>query len=75
MNNDIKKRDLDGCYFRVERNGKWTNRCWTDLSEEEQEQFGKDRGPEWWMSLAKHLGDCLRRMGDDLDIVVDSDDE
>ena len=65
------KRNLDGCYFRVERDGKWVNICFSDLSEQEREKlFGKnDRSAEWWKSLAYHLGDCLREIGEQLDIV------
>ena len=63
------KRDLDGVYFRVERDGQWTNRCWTDLTDEERERFGEGRGTEWWRSLADHLAERLRAMGDELDVV------
>ena len=34
----MKKRDLDGIYFRVEREGKWENRCFSDLYPFEQEK-------------------------------------
>ena len=33
------KRDLDGFYLRVHRDGKWCNRCFTDLTEEEQRKW------------------------------------
>ena len=33
------KRNLDGCYFRVERDGKWTNLCFSDMTDTER---GKD---------------------------------
>lgn len=31
----MKQRDLDGVYFRVERNGKYQNVCFTDLTTDE----------------------------------------
>ena len=42
-------RNLDGCYFRIERNGKYENVCFSDLTEEEQEheaQRGKGEEDE-----------------------------
>ena len=33
------KRDLDGFYLRVNRDGKWCNLCFTDLTEEEQSKW------------------------------------
>lgn len=36
----MKKRELCGIYFRVKRDGKYENICFTDMTEEEQkEQF------------------------------------
>ena len=52
---ELIKRDLDGAYFRVERNGKWKNICFTDLTNEEIETVVGDRGKEWWKSMAMHL--------------------
>ena len=34
-------RELDGIYYRVERDGKWCNRCFTDLTTDEQEEMIK----------------------------------
>ena len=33
------KRDLDGIYFRVYRNGQWDNVCFTDLTIQEREEM------------------------------------
>lgn len=33
-----KKYDLDGVYFRVNRNDKWESICFSDLMEEEQRE-------------------------------------
>lgn len=41
-----KERGLDGMYFRVERDGKWRDLCFTDIIHEEREKvlesFDKD---------------------------------
>ena len=58
-----KKRNLDGVYFRVERDGKFENVCFTDLSPEEVEQVGKDKPAEWWKGLALALSDAIRDIG------------
>ena len=63
------KRDLDGVFFRVKRDGKWGNVCFSDMTPEEREEVLGDRSAEWWKSLACHLGERLRKMGDQFDIV------
>ena len=67
----IKRRDLDGCYFRVKRDGKWGNACFSDMTAEEIEEMIGDRPASWWKSLACHLGERLRAVGDKFDIVND----
>lgn len=44
------QRNLDGIYFRVQREGKWCNVCLSDMTTEEREQ-----------SLAKYEKDALIR--------------
>lgn len=67
-------RNLDGVYFRVKRDDGFTPVCWTDLTDDERERFGADRPATWWKSLAEHLADRLRYVGDWLDIeFVDKD--
>ncbi len=34
-------RDMDGIYFRVQRDGKWENLCFSDLTSEEQDRFAE----------------------------------
>ena len=36
-------RNLDGIYFRVQRDGKWENACFSDLTQEEMEREKKKR--------------------------------
>ena len=65
------KRNLDGCYFRVQRDGKYQSICFSDLTEDERTKlFDKaDKSAEWWKSLAYHLADCLRNVGEHFDIL------
>lgn len=62
-------RKLDGCYFRMQRDGKWGPVCFSDLTEEERNlEMFSDRTAEWWKSLACHLADCLKEIGEQFDI-------
>lgn len=61
-------RNLDGLYFRIQRNGKWCNVCFSDMTPEEIEEVTKDRPVEWWKSVAIHLAECLKEVGDQFDI-------
>lgn len=62
------QRNLDGVYFRVERDGKWVSRCFSDLTEKEMHQVMAGRHVEWMRSLCVHLGQSLRAVGDMLDV-------
>jgi len=42
----MKKRELCGIYFRVKRDGKYENICFTDMTEEEQKRAIYDFSPE-----------------------------
>lgn len=61
-------RKLDGVYFRVKRDGKWCNVCFSDMTKEERDEVIGDRSVEWWRSLAYIMADTLRSVGDQLDI-------
>lgn len=50
-------RNLDGYYFRVYRESKWQNICFTDLDKKETEEVLKDRTNEWLLSLYNGLND------------------
>ena len=69
-------RHLDRVYFRVERDGKWQNICFSDLTYEERNKVCENHSKGWYKSLAYHLADVLKEIGDDLDLmggVVDCD--
>lgn len=73
------QRNLDGVYFRVERDGKWENVCYSDMERKEREEVVAapiaDRPPEWqaawWRSLADFLADQLYDMGEQLGVVCE----
>lgn len=65
------KRNLDGYYFRVERDGKWGNVCFSDMNEEEQDEVLAGRSNAWLKSLCKGMARVMHNMGDELDIVCD----
>ena len=44
-------RNLDGVYFRVKRDDKWQNICFTDLTNEETNTILKDRTEVWLLSM------------------------
>ena len=50
--------NLDGMYFRVERNGKYTNVCFSDLEQDEMDECLERYGKEQTINVIKHLFDC-----------------
>lgn len=64
-------RNLDGVYFRVERDGKWQSICFSDLTETEMDAMLQNRNEEWLRSMCKILGQTIRNIGDQLDIIME----
>ena len=73
------QRNLDGVYFRVKRDGKWTNVCYSDMTKEERDEVARKRAehatPEeqaaWWRSMADLLADQLYDMGEQLGVMCE----
>lgn len=65
----MDKRNLDGIYFRICRNGKWDNICFSDLTHEEMESVMARKDIDWLKSLCIQLGRRIREIGDQLDLV------
>lgn len=65
------ERNLDGVYFRMKRNDKWCNVCFSDMTEEEQDEIMEGRSDEWLKSMCKILAKCVRDIGDQFDIVCE----
>ena len=64
-------RNLDGVYYRVVRDGKHVNRCFSDLSEAEQDAVMAEYSTNQLRRLCRHLSMSLRQIGDALDFVRD----
>lgn len=60
------RRDLDGVYFRVERDGRWESVCFTDLTEEERGRVMEGRPEGWAREMALIMARTLREVGDAL---------
>jgi len=60
------ERNLDGIYFRIKRDDKWMNLCFTDLTEEEREEVLKDKSQDFILQLALAMAKRLREVGDQL---------
>ncbi len=65
----VQNRNLDGVYFRIQRDGKWENICFSDLTPEERVEVMKDRGEEWLKILCCILADTIRNIGDEMGLV------
>ena len=63
------KRNLDGVYFRIQRDGKWDSICFTDLTDDEMDEVLKGRGREWILGLAKILAKTIQNIGYQFDLV------
>lgn len=59
-----KVYDLDGIYFRVERNGKWQSLCVSDLTPEELKSVTKDWDCNQLTTAAKELSCTLKGLFD-----------
>lgn len=62
-------RNLDGCYFRVKRNGKWQNICFSDLNTEERLEVLKDKDVVFLQRLCLMLADTIKEIGEEFDAV------
>lgn len=63
-------RNLDGVYYRVKRADKWTNLCYSDLTQAERDEVTAQYTLLQMRRLANLMADALHRVGDDLDIVA-----
>ena len=61
------KRNLDGVYFRIGSE----NICFSDLTEEQMYEIMDGRNEEWLKSLCVHLGETIRELGDQFDIMCE----
>lgn len=63
------KRDLDGIYLRIKRDGKYQAVCLSDMTKEElEENLNPERG-EWLKGAVIHLALTLHEIGEMFSIV------
>ena len=74
-----KQRNLDGIYFRVERDGKMQNVCYSDMEQRERDEIARKKmenstpaeQAQWWRSMADILADQLYVMGEHLGVTCE----
>lgn len=64
-------RNLDGVYYRAVRDGVHVKRCFSDLSEAEQDVIMAEYNTEQLGRLCHYLSMSLHQIGDALDLVRD----
>lgn len=73
------QRNLDGVFFRVKRNGRWCNVCYSDMTPDERESVIYDRMDDkplaeqvgYYRRLAELMADQLYDMGEQLGVVCE----
>jgi hypothetical protein len=61
----MKRRHLDNIYFRVWRDGRTQNICWTDLIWEDRIEFMRKHNNEAWLiSMIQQMNELAYLMGD-----------
>jgi len=74
-----KQRNLDGIYFRVQRDGGWQNVCYSDMEQRERDEVARKKmenstpaeQAQWWRSMADLLADALYDMGERLGVMCE----
>ena len=66
-------RNMDESYFRVYRDGKWQSICYSDLTKAEKYDVMEGKGIDWLKSMCIYLGETIRKIGDEMEIVADED--
>lgn len=73
------QRNLDGVYFRVQRDGRWLNVCYSDMTHDERWQTIYDRMSDkplaeqvgYYRRLAELMADQLYDMGEQLGVMCE----
>ena len=60
-------RELDGCYFRIVRDGVGQSVCFTDLTKEERDTLLADKDTRFLRNLCCYLADRIQELGDILE--------
>lgn len=65
------RRELDGVFFRIKTENGYENICFSDLTEEQQDEVMDGKNEQWLKSMCKILASCLRDIGDELNMVCE----
>lgn len=73
------QRNLDGVYFRVQRDGKVLNICYSDMTEDERKRIIYNRMDDkpleeqasYYKRLAEIMADSLYDMGEQLGVMCE----
>lgn len=57
-------RELDGCYFRIVRDGVGQSVCFTDLTKEERDILLAEKDTHFLKNLCCYLADRIQELGD-----------
>lgn len=57
-------RELDGCYFRIVRDGVVLSVCFTDMTKEERTALLADKDTQFLKNLCCYLADRVQELGD-----------
>ena len=55
----MEKRNLDGIYFRIQRDDKWDNVCFSDLTKDERNEVIENRSEQWLKEMCQILADVI----------------
>jgi hypothetical protein len=66
-------RNLDRVFFRVknEETGEFENKCFSDLTPEQQDEMMNGKGEEWLKNMCKILAKTIKDIGDQFDILCE----
>ena len=64
----MKKYNLDGIYFRIKRDNKWENICFSDLTNEERYDIMKDKDAEYLKRVCNELANVIYDIGTEFNI-------
>jgi hypothetical protein len=67
-------RNLDGIYFRIKRDNKYENICFSDLTVEEMQVVMNDKGIPWLRSICTELANTIKDIGEQFNIVNGDED-
>lgn len=59
-----KQRNLDGVYYRVKRDGKYCSRCFTDLTDFEQQEVIAHYNKEQSLRMLSHMLQSMQELAE-----------